>query len=182
MESTTPITKKQAVKRGDIYVADLSGIENSVGCEQTGKRPVLIIQNNIGNQHSPTTIIAVLTTRIKGFLPTHVKIKQFDCLAKNSIVCLEQIKTIDKYRLGEYLGNIGPDEMEKIDKALSISLGVENLECVDECVHVNTPDVLPAAHSSNTTASSDLIKLLEEQLAFYNSVKHHRYSLNCELK
>lgn len=181
MGNTTLISGKQTLKRGDIYYADLTGIENSIGCEQTGKRPVLIIQNNIGNFHSPTTIVAILTTRHKANLPTHVKIKPFDCLDKNSTVCLEQIKTIDKIRLGEYLGNVGPEEMENVDKALSISLGVDNLECVDNFLYTNMPDMFSSSDSMSNNSSQAWIKHLEEQLSFFNSVKHRMYTLKCDI-
>ncbi|MCM1040186.1 MAG: type II toxin-antitoxin system PemK/MazF family toxin [Ruminococcus sp.] len=113
------------IRRGDIYFADLSGLEHSRGSEQTGRRPVLIIQNDIANRHAPTTIVAVLTSRRKRFLPTHVQLRHFAGLEKRSTVCLEQIKTIDKSRLEEYRGNIGVEAMKKIEKAMAVSLGTD---------------------------------------------------------
>lgn len=119
---------KEALRRGDIYYADLSGLEHSRGSEQTGRRPVLIIQNDIANRHAPTTIVAVLTTRHKRYLPTHVLLRNFTGLDKRSTVCLEQIKTIDKSRLEEYKGNIGTDAMKEIEKAIAVSLGTDGRE------------------------------------------------------
>ena len=117
--------KDRTLKRGDIYYADLCGIEQSLGSEQTGIRPVLIIQNDIGNLHSPTTIVAILTTKIKRNLPTHVLIRDFNGLSQTSAVCLEQIKTIDKSRLEDYRGNIGTELMKEIEQAISVSLGTK---------------------------------------------------------
>lgn len=116
-------SQNRNLKRGDIYYADLSGIEQSVGSEQTGRRPVLVIQNDIGNLYSPTTIIAILTSKVKKDLPTHVVIRNFSGLSEVSAVCLEQIKTIDKSRLQDYRGNIGNEVMKEIEQAISISLG-----------------------------------------------------------
>ncbi len=123
--------KDRTLKRGDIYYADLCGIEQSLGSEQTGRRPVLIIQNDIGNLHSPTTIVAILTTKIKRNLPTHVLIRDFNGLSQTSAVCLEQIKTIDKSRLEDYRGNIGTELMKEIEQAISVSLKALRNPCVD---------------------------------------------------
>lgn len=111
------------LQRGDIYYANLDGIEQACGSEQRGRRPVLVIQNNVGNRYAPTTIIAVLTTRDKKPLPTHVRIRRIRGLQCRGTVCLEQIKTIDKSRLENYLGNVGARTMQKVDKALAVSLG-----------------------------------------------------------
>lgn len=112
--------ENRILKRGDIYYADLCGLEQSLGSEQTGRRPVLIIQNDVGNMHSPTTIVAILTTKIKRNLPTHVVISGFAGLSQTSAVCLEQIKTIDKCRLENYCGNIGNAMMQEIEQAIFI--------------------------------------------------------------
>ncbi|WP_054950906.1 type II toxin-antitoxin system PemK/MazF family toxin [Numidum massiliense] len=111
------------VKRGDVYFADLSPV---VGSEQGGVRPVLVIQNNIGNRFSPTVIVAAITAQIqKAKLPTHVEIDAkmygFD---RDSVVLLEQIRTIDKQRLTDKITHLDEDIMEKIDEALQISLGL----------------------------------------------------------
>lgn len=109
--------------RGDIYYADLSPI---VGCEQGGVRPVLIIQNNVGNRYSPTVIVAAVTSRMeKHPLPTHVFISRKYGLQKNSIIMLEQIRTIDKTRLLEYIGHLDSRDMRAVNVSLKISLDVE---------------------------------------------------------
>ncbi|MBC7088073.1 type II toxin-antitoxin system PemK/MazF family toxin [Soehngenia saccharolytica] len=111
------------VKRGEIYYADLSPV---VGSEQGGVRPILIIQNDVGNKYSPTVIVAAITSQInKARLPTHVEITAQDFgLPKDSVVLLEQIRTIDKKRLREKVGKFDDDMMKKIDEALKISVGL----------------------------------------------------------
>ncbi len=111
------------IKRGDIYYADLSPV---VGSEQGGIRPVLIVQNDVGNRHSPTVIAAAITSQqAKANLPTHISISCENCgLAKNSVVLLEQVRTIDKKRLKEKMGSVSPQSMSKIDQAISISFGL----------------------------------------------------------
>lgn len=111
------------VKRGDIYYADLSPV---IGSEQGGIRPVLIVQNDVGNKFSPTVIAAAITSqRDKTNLPTHIKVDADGCgLAKDSIVLLEQVRTIDKQRLKEKMGSLDMGAMNKIDKALSVSFGL----------------------------------------------------------
>lgn len=115
----------RALRRGDIYYADLGGAAKTRGSEQCGRRPVLVIQNDIGNRYAPTTIVAILTSQKKKYLPTHVALPDFAGLAKSSTVCLEQIKTIDKSRLEEYRGNVGMETMKEIEKAIAISLGTD---------------------------------------------------------
>lgn len=112
------------VKRGDIYYADLSPV---VGSEQGGIRPVLIVQNDVGNRFSPTVIAAAITSqRDKTDLPTHIKVDADGCgLSKDSIVLLEQVRTIDKQRLKERMGSLDMTAMNRIDKALSVSFGLE---------------------------------------------------------
>ena len=110
------------IMRGEIYYADLDPV---VGSEQGGLRPILIIQNNVGNRYSPTTVIVPITSRIskKTKLPTHVPV-QCSGLSVNSMALLEQIKTIDKRRLKERIGEIGKTQMENIEKALLINVGM----------------------------------------------------------
>lgn len=112
------------VKRGEIYYADLSPV---VGSEQGGVRPVLIVQNDVGNRHSPTVIAAAITSRQdKNRLPTHIEVQADKCgLARDSIVLLEQIRTIDKKRLGDKMGELDLNSMNKVNTALSISFGLE---------------------------------------------------------
>ena len=109
------------IKRGDIFYADLSPV---VGSEQGGIRPVLIIQNDVGNRHSPTVICAAITSRMnKAKLPTHVEISAKDYgIVKDSVILLEQIKTIDKQRLRDYVCRADQKLMDKVDEALHISL------------------------------------------------------------
>ncbi|MBR6740293.1 MAG: type II toxin-antitoxin system PemK/MazF family toxin [Clostridia bacterium] len=113
------------VRRGDIYYADLSPV---VGSEQGGIRPVLIVQNDVGNRHSPTVIAAAITSQInKARLPTHIELAGKLCgLSKNSVVLLEQIRTIDKRRLRERMGRIDRNVMDRIDDALAVSFGLQN--------------------------------------------------------
>ena len=113
-----------SVKRGEIYYADLSPV---VGSEQGGVRPVLIVQNDVGNRHSPTVIAAAITSqRDKNRLPTHIEVQADKCgLAKDSIVLLEQIRTIDKKRLKDKMGELDLRSMDKVNTALSISFGLE---------------------------------------------------------
>ncbi len=112
-----------SVKRGEIYYADLSPV---VGSEQGGIRPVLIVQNDVGNRHSPTVIAAAITSRLdKAKLPTHISLEAASCgLQKDSIVLLEQIRTIDKRRLKDRMGALDPTAMTRVDNALSISFGL----------------------------------------------------------
>jgi len=111
------------VKRGDVYFADLSPV---VGSEQGGVRPVLVIQNDIGNRFSPTVIIAAITAQIqKAKLPTHVEIdaKRYG-FERDSVLLLEQIRTIDKQRLTDKITHLDDEMMEKVDEALQVSLGL----------------------------------------------------------
>lgn len=114
------------VKRGDIYYADLSPV---IGSEQGGIRPVLIVQNDIGNKFSPTVIAAAITSqRDKTDLPTHIKVNADGCgLSKDSIVLLEQVRTIDKRRLKEKMGSLPNSAMDRINEALSVSFGLGGL-------------------------------------------------------
>ena len=111
------------IKRGDIYYAELNPV---VGSEQGGTRPVLIISNNMGNRHSPTVIIAAITgkTQTKAKLPTHTEVKNFEGLDRDSIVLLEQIRTVDKKRLKQYMGMMPTEAMARVDKALAISISL----------------------------------------------------------
>ena len=115
------------VKRGDIYYADLSPV---VGSEQGGIRPVLIVQNDVGNRFSPTVIAAAITSqRYKTNLPTHIRVNADGCgLAKDSIVLLEQVRTLDKKRLKEKMGTLDGDDMGRVNRALSVSLGIDAAE------------------------------------------------------
>ena len=114
------------VRRGDIYYADLSPV---VGSEQGGVRPVLIVQNDVGNRYSPTVIAAAITSRLgKNRLPTHIDVLAERAgrvgLTKDSVILLEQVRTIDKKRLREKMGHLEDELMQKVDKAIGISLGL----------------------------------------------------------
>ncbi len=111
------------VKKGEIYYADLSPV---IGSEQGGIRPVLVVQNDVGNKYSPTVIVAAVTSQInKAKLPTHVEISaKGHGLTKDSVILLEQLRTIDKKRLREKIGRIDDNSIERTNTALSISLGI----------------------------------------------------------
>jgi mRNA interferase MazF len=113
-----------SVKRGDIYYADLSPV---VGSEQGGTRPVLIIQNDVGNKFSPTVIAAAITSKTdKSKLPTHIDVfAEKYGLARDSVILLEQIRTIDKKRLKEKMGHLDDDLMNRVNNALTVSFGLE---------------------------------------------------------
>lgn len=115
--------EKRRIQRGDIYQADLNPV---VGSEQGGVRPVLVIQNNTGNYYSPTVIIAAMSGRTEGKadLPTHCKVGVCAGLEAESLVLLEQIRTIDKKRLSDYIGRLREKEMEQVDRCLAVSLNL----------------------------------------------------------
>lgn len=121
------------VKRGDIFYADLSPV---VGSEQGGLRPVLIVQNDIGNKYSPTVIAAAITSRMgKTKLPTHIDVKGSGGemggdmgLAKDSVILLEQIRTLDKKRLKEKMGHLDDETMRKVNDAITVSFGLASYE------------------------------------------------------
>lgn len=117
---------RDTVRRGEIYLANLNPV---IGSEQGGTRPVLVIQNDLGNKYSPTTIVAAITSRIrKAKLPTHVEIPASRYhLERDSVVLLEQIRTIDKLRLKERVAQLDEESMAKVDEALCISLGLVDL-------------------------------------------------------
>ena len=111
------------VKRGDIFYADLSPV---VGSEQGGVRPVLIVQNDTGNRHSPTVIAAAITSQMgKARLPTHISVAPTKCgLPKQSIILLEQVRTLDKRRLREHMGKVDERVMKQVDNAIAVSFGL----------------------------------------------------------
>lgn len=113
------------IKRGDIYYADLAP---RVGSEQDGIRPVLVIQNNTGNQNSPTVIVAAITSQKKVTQPTHISLTDISNLKAESIVLLEQIRTIDKQRLSGYIGTLNKTVMLKVNRALAVSVGLLDIE------------------------------------------------------
>lgn len=115
------------IRRGDIYYADLSPV---VGSEQGGLRPVLIVQNDVGNKYSPTVIAAAITSKMgKARLPTHIDIPGNDAgLSKDSVILLEQMRTIDKKRLKEKMGHLDDGTMSSVNNAIQVSLGLSGIE------------------------------------------------------
>ena len=115
-------TNGQSIRRGDIFYADLSPV---IGSEQGGVRPVLIVQNDIGNKYSPTVIAAAITSQTgKTRLPTHIEVLASAGLAKDSVILLEQIRTIDKRRLKEKMGHLDEGVMAQVNEAISVSFGL----------------------------------------------------------
>jgi mRNA interferase MazF len=121
------------VRRGDVFYADLSGIK---GSEQGGVRPALIIQNDVGNRFAPTIIVAPITSQLtKANIPTHVNMNgELYGMEKESVILLEQVRTIDKIRLREFVTHIGDEMMEQVDKAIMISLGLIDVPSVKRTV------------------------------------------------
>lgn len=115
--------RRMLIKRGDVFYANLSPV---IGSEQGGSRPVLILQNNIGNKYSPTIIVAAITAQIsKGKLPTHIELKSDKCkLERDSVVLLEQLRTIDKKRLRNKITTLDSTIMKSVDEAVKISVGL----------------------------------------------------------
>jgi Growth inhibitor len=115
---------ERRIRRGDVFYAELTP---NVGSEQSGYRPVVIIQNDTGNKHSQTVIAAIITSRVesKAKMPTHCRIKAQQGLARDSLVMLEQLRTIDKARLKDYAGTLDKEAMRQIDRALAISVGLK---------------------------------------------------------
>ena len=113
---------RKAIRRGDLFYADLNPV---VGSEQGGIRPVLVVQNNVGNYFSPTIVAAAITSRkAKSSLPTHIPLEDVPGLASTSLLLLEQLRTIDRKRLRGYIGRISKDKMLEVDAVLAISIGL----------------------------------------------------------
>ncbi len=113
---------RKAIRRGDLFYADLNPV---VGSEQGGIRPVLVIQNDVGNHFSPTVVAAAITSRkAKNSLPTHILLENVPELAPTSLLLLEQLRTIDRKRLRGYIGRISKEKMLEVDAALAISIGI----------------------------------------------------------
>ncbi len=117
--------EEREINRGDIYHANLDPV---VGSEQGGYRPVLVIQNDRGNRHSPTVIVAAITSRPKNRMPTHVPLKGVKGLEKDSVVLLEQVRTVDKKRLDGYVGRLDRQKMVKVEKAMRFSTGMRKTD------------------------------------------------------
>ena len=117
------------IERGDLFLADLRPVQ---GSEQGGIRPVLVLQNDIGNRHSPTLIVAAVTSRKKAKIPIHVELEKSCGLFQHSVVLLEQIRTIDKGRLKKYIGYVDAITMRQIDRALAESIGLIQHDALDK--------------------------------------------------
>lgn len=150
MSDTYHTTQSTTVRRGDIFYADLSPV---VGSEQGGLRPVLIIQNDVGNRYSPTVIAAAITSRMgKTKLPTHIDItastraglSERAGLARDSVILLEQIRTLDKRRLREKMGHLDEDVMEEVNNAIAVSFGLHEGVRRTEEVPLQAPPRRPA--------------------------------------
>ena len=141
------------IKRGDIYYADLSPV---VGSEQGGLRPVLIIQNDVGNRYSPTVIAAAITSRMgKTRLPTHIDIYAARAgLAKDSVILLEQVRTLDKRRLRERMGHLDESIMERVNTAIAVSFGI-----------VGAPDQVYVGESDSEQYSSTAVASVAQESA-----------------
>lgn len=143
----------QSIKRGDIFYADLSPV---IGSEQGGLRPVLIVQNDVGNKYSPTVIAAAITSRMgKTRLPTHIDIHADRVgLSKDSVILLEQIRTLDKKRLKEKMGHLDDDVMNRVDLAIAVSFGLSERVYTSE--RISRPAaVANAENGGNMSASVD---------------------------
>ena len=129
------------IKRGDIFYADLSPV---IGSEQGGIRPVLIVQNDVGNKHSPTVICAAITSQMnKAKLPTHIALSSaVYALPKDSVILLEQIRTIDKTRLREKMGHIDDVLMQKVNNAITISFGLDPYDSPSREKNGNAPQTI----------------------------------------
>ena len=139
-----------SVRRGDIYYADLSPV---IGSEQGGLRPVLIVQNDIGNRYSPTVIAAAITSRMsKAKLPTHIDIYAGEVgLAKDSVILLEQVRTLDKRRLKEKMGHLDDEVMNHVNTAIAISFGLGTPE--EDLAARSMMQQINYAHASSTPAA-----------------------------
>lgn len=155
----------RGIKRGDVYYADFGSVEDAVGHELAKKRPVLIIQNNLGNKKSTTTICLCLSTKCKYGLPYHVHFNDLNIVSRESDICAEQIKTIDQCRLEQYLGNVGDAVMEQVDKALIVSLGIKGVGLSD-IVDVQEPEVMKEPQSAIS-----IFQYMGEQLRFWQDIE-----------
>lgn len=136
---------RKAIRRGDLFYADLNPV---VGSEQGGIRPVLVIQNDVGNHFSPTVVAAVITSRkAKNSLPTHILLENVPGLVPTSLLLLEQLRTIDRKRLHSYIGRISKEKMLEVDAALAISIGIgypsekEDSQCMKMTAAYSLPEM-----------------------------------------
>ena len=152
------------IRRGDIYYVDFGKIEDVVGCEAAKKRPVLIVQNNLGNKVSDTVICLCLTSRCKGNIPYHVYYSDMNIVKVPSDICAEQIQTVDKCRLIDYCGNVGERVMNEVDHALAHSLGMKHSE--DGVLELETAKQVELVQDTLVSA----YRFLQEQVIFWNNM------------
>lgn len=161
--------------RGDIYYADLDQGTAS-GSEQKGSRPVIIIQNDIGNRYSSTVIVAIITSQEKKPLPTHVEIYAPSILKYKSTICLEQIKTIDKSRLTKYLGSVDGDVIARLDKAISASVGLD--------VSDDKAEAEPSAVRRDTIydgVKTNWLEMARQQMSFFGNIGQYIINLKLDI-
>lgn len=163
-EKTFYPTGIHGIRRGDIYYVDFGKIEDVVGREAAKKRPVLIVQNNLGNKVSDTVICLCLTSRCKGSTPYHVYYRDTNILKVPSDICAEQIQTIDKCRLMEYCGNVGERVMQAVDHALAHSLGMKHSD--DGSLELEEVETLEIVQEEPVSA----YRFLQEQVIFWNNI------------
>lgn len=172
------------IQKRQIYIADLTDVK---GSEQGGYRPVLIIQNDIGNRYSPTVIVACITSRVKNNMPTHAMlIDEFrEGLDKDSVILLEQIRTLDKRRLRKYIGTISSSEMDKVNEALKISVGLrEEIKLTkkqeEELNHVRKEleDVDNIICWWISERGGDILSIPNEMMKFNLRYKEYNYLIN----
>lgn len=152
------------IRRGDIYYVDFGRIEDAVGSETAKKRPVLIVQNNLGNKISDTVICLCLTSRCKGNIPYHVYYNDMNIVKVPSDICAEQIQTIDKCRLIDYCGNVGERVMNEVDHALAHSLGMKHSE--DGNLELDSAEPVEIVQEASVSA----YRFLQEQTIFWNNM------------
>jgi mRNA interferase MazF len=175
------------VNRGEVYYANLSPV---VGSEQGGYRPVIILQNNIGNKHSPTVIVAAITSKTgKNTLPVHVSIPNDFGLEENSVILLEQIRTIDKFRLECFVGMVDEDVLAKTQKALNISLDINKKPKWDKALELCLcPICAGNFYNSNEhyIKRADYNQTIKDTCTYCNTRQGYDYKIlnkeNCKIK
>ena len=168
---------RKIIRRGDVYLADLDPV---VGSEQGGTRPIVILQNNLGNKFSPTVIASPFTSEIKKEqLPTHVFVSGSDCLKVDSMAMLEQVRALDKQHLKEYLGYLSRHDMDRLDEALRISLGLD--EVMELCLcpkcagtFYNRPNEYRITRTDMTQMKTEKCMLCQVNYGYDHKIITHR--------
>ena len=175
-EKTFYPTGIHGIRRGDIYYVDFGKVEDAVGCETAKKRPVLIVQNNLGNKMSDTIICLCLTSRCKGKIPYHVYYSDMNILKVPSDICAERIQTIDKCRLTDYCGNVGQRVMKEVDHALAHSLGMKHSE--DGSLQLEEQEPIEISQDDSISA----YRFLQEQLLFWNNMNIRLMTMKTDIE